>query len=120
MYIIYDSDEIKKLQNKYLLLEMDTIKTPVDTFTAHCIIPTDSINVSEMNTLDLLENEHKTLIKHYKSQKWNLCISSIESLKGIFKGEMDSFYDILTTRIEKYKKTKKNDSWSYIIDKTIS
>jgi len=118
MYIVYEENEIEQLQSKYLLLEMDTIEISNDkTITAHCVLSTDHITLQEIGSITSLENLHKQLMENYKLQKWDCCEDAISHLQGKFKGEMDSFYDELSERINTFKDEGTASSWSPVISK---
>jgi hypothetical protein len=53
----------------------------------------------------------------YCNKDWDFCLTAIDQLKGNFKGSIDSFYDILTDRIHKYKQQDPGDNWKGIYEK---
>jgi len=117
MYIVYKENEIKQLQLKYLLLEMDTVKISEDTtITAHCVISSDDISLDEFSVINKKKSQHIELIKNYKLKNWNKCCDLITVLMGSFKGEMDSFYNILLNRIDELKTTKLDSNWTGVVN----
>jgi len=118
MYIVYEEKEIKQLQLKYLLLPMDTIKISSDKIvTAHCVIDTNHVMLHEMSSLDDIEELHLAMIEDYKSQAWDECIAKIAKLTGIFKGELDTFYNNINERISQLRDTELTSTWTGIIDR---
>lgn len=98
MYIV-ESEAVQSIQDKYLVLELDTVTDPEsgkkETF--YCVI--DSIPFAELPMLQHSIDAHQQLINQYKLQNWKYCASACHGLKGKFNGCMDSFYQHLEDRI---------------------
>ena len=117
MYIVYKESDIEQLRSKYLLLEVDTLKiTNEETITGYCVIDIDHINLNEITTLKTVKEAHENLMDSYKSQNWDFCIDIIDELKGNFKGELDSFYDVLLDRIVSLQNQSINVDWTGVVD----
>ena len=93
------------LTEKYILLELDTIQYAEDSdpITAYCVISGEQIALEEVSLLKQYAETHRALMNNYRKQNWSFCEQAIDSLRGKFKGEMDSFYDVLELRISDYK-----------------
>ena len=116
MYIVYKESDIKQLQQKYLLLEMDTIKvSETQIITPHCVIVSDNVSLHEVSEINAKGKLHRELIERYKNKDWNECEELITKLKGSFKGEVDSFYNTLSKRIINYKENGTLDDWTNVI-----
>ena len=104
MQIIFGNPP-KELTEKYITLQLDTIKYAEDAtpITAYCVISGENVTLEEVSSLKQYADMHKALMINYRKQNWNFCEQAIDSLRGKFKGEMDSFYDILSLRIRDYK-----------------
>lgn len=101
MYIINeDKDTINMLRSKYLVLELDTLEFPDGKTTVmHAVIDSEHVPLQEINMLHKLGDLHQNLMDNYHNQNWAYCHDAIDHLRGKFKGEMDSFYDEIYSRI---------------------
>jgi hypothetical protein len=107
MYII-DQDHVSKIDQRYFVLELDTIIDP-DTArskTYYCVIETMPLN--EMQSAHIAADSHRHLIQAYQRQDWQFCLSAAKGLKGRWNGEIDSFYDILLSRIDRILVAQEN------------
>ena len=117
MNIILGKQAADKLSQKYTVLELDTFRFK------HDDEPVQSYCVVEITDFQDLENsradgvKHGELITNYQSGNWDETLTLIDELYGSWNGEVDSFYDVLKSRIEEFK-SKDDDSWNYVIDRT--
>lgn len=115
MYIVYENNEnnIEQLRSKYLVLELDSIEIkPKEFVTAFCIIDNEHIQLQEMALMNDFSKIHESLIHDYKSKNWESCYEGIDKLTTKFKGEMDSFYDVLLERIKILETSDLADDWT--------
>ena len=115
MYIVYENSEnkIDQLRSKYLVLELDSIEIKPEEFvTAYCVIDNEHIQLQEMTSLNEFRELHEGLMQDYKAQHWDKCYEAIGSLMAKFKGEMDSFYDVLRDRIKILETSELSDNWT--------
>jgi hypothetical protein len=116
MNIILGKENIGIIDDRYLILELDTvlIKGAADPITAYCLVENLALDeVARMNQqLDL----HQHLIRNYKLQNWNFCTQAIEHLRGHWNRELDSFYDALQDRIKTFKQTPPGPDWTGVVD----
>ena len=107
------------LSEKYIVLELDTIQYAKDTnpLTAYCVISGENVALEEVGSLQKNAELHHELIRNYQNQNWEFCEEAIDSLKGKFKGEVDSFYDTLSERIEQFKKYSLDEQWDGVLKK---
>ena len=105
------------LTEKYIVLELDTIQYAEDSdpITAYCVISGEQVTLEEVSLLKQYAETHRALMNNYRKQKWEFCEQAIDSLRGKFKGEMDSFYDVLESRVREYKKELKSDDWTGVL-----
>jgi len=105
------------LTEKYIVLELDTIQYAEDNdpVTAYCVVSGEHVALEEVSLLKQYAETHRALMNNYRKQNWSFCEQAIDSLRGKFKGEMDSFYDILESRVREYKKESKNDDWNGVL-----
>jgi hypothetical protein len=116
MNIIFGSPLIEEISAKYTVLELDTIRLMPDNAesTAYCVV--DKIPVFELDQLHILKQLHEDMITSYKNRKWGSCADAIQSLKGAWGTELDSFYDIMLTRVRQYLSTDPGPDWSPVIE----
>jgi len=121
MYIVTGEEAASIVGDKYLLLELDTIRyskdaAPVRSF---CVIDSEHVPLTDINRIAEYSNLHENLIKEYKKRNWKFCIDALEHLKGIFRGELDSFYDDIEKRCIKFQQSEPPADWDYIYDRTV-
>jgi hypothetical protein len=115
MHIIFGKDN--EIDSKYTLLELDTFYfNSIDQVqTAYCVI--DNVPINDLPKLQSMKKLHADLMENYKKQDWNYCLQAIEHLMGSWGHELDTFYNELLNRIEKYSKKDPESAWSSIIVK---
>jgi len=118
MQIIF-GEPPEELVKKYIILELDTIQYAKDAepITAYCVIGGENVTLEEVSALKQYADMHKALMNNYRKQNWDFCEQAIDSLRGKFKGEMDSFYDVLAARIKDYKKGNTTSEWDGMLRK---
>lgn len=119
MHIIF-GDAIKHIPNSYTVLELDTIRIEPDNqeFKTYCVI--EKIPLAEFPVAEINQKVHADLIGHYKQQDWQFCEDAISVLYGKWDGEIDSFYDDLSRRINQYKQTAPDSSWDGTLVRSIN
>lgn len=104
------------LDQKYTLLDLDTFSLPDGSLhTACCVV--ENIPIAELKETESLKELHANLIKNFALRDWNYCEQAIGHLIGKWGGEVDSFYQELTARIQSLKTQDLDDTWSPIIAK---
>jgi adenylate cyclase len=118
MYIIFGHEQANQLATKYTVLELDTVQMPLNkgTQTAYAVL--ESTSIGDLFRLEEIKKHHADLIENYRNQKWEDCQRCIAILTGAFKGELDSFYQSLETRIHKYMSQTPDPTWTPVIAKT--
>lgn len=113
MNIIFKSN-LAGLEGKYTVLDLDTFRLPDGTeHTACCVV--ENIPITELPQTESLKRLHASLIENFGQREWRACEQAIEALRGKWGGELDSFYDNLTVRIDVLKTQTLDDSWSPVI-----
>lgn len=117
MNIIFGSEQAKELSNKYTVLELDTFQIGLQgpTVTAYCTV--ESIPIEELAQLESTVNQHLHLMINYRLKNWADCIKGIDALKGKWRGELDSFYQDLESRVKVLIENPPPADWSPIIIK---
>ena len=119
MNIILGRENIEQAQEKYTVLELDTliINGAADPVTAYCLI--EQVPIDQIAGIDRFRELHNNLMKNYRLRNWKFCEDAIEHLRGQWGGELDSFYTEMNQRISHLKKEVLTPQWNGIIDKTI-
>lgn len=112
MNIILGRENVEHLVDKYVVLELDTLKLSPDTepVTAYCIL--EQLPLEEMLTLEEFKSLHENLIKNYKLKNWKFCEDAFEHLYGKWRGDLDSFYTNLEQRVADYKANDPGSDWT--------
>jgi hypothetical protein len=115
MHIILGEQNVQEVEDKYVVLELDTFHTvsqgePVSAF---CLI--ENIPIQELPQVDQYRDLHRQLIKNYRAANWKFCEDAIEHLQGRWNGEVDSFYEMLSARIQQQKTDPISQNWDPVI-----
>ena len=118
MNIIFGVENIPELDEKYVVLELDTFKLPgkSEPMTAYCVV--ENVPIMTMAQVDSMKNLHHNLMLNYRKKDWKYCGDALEHLMGFWGGEMDTFYEEIQKRISSYKQQDPGETWNGIIDKT--
>lgn len=116
MNIIFGTAEVTKLQEKYIVLELDTVtirsSKPI---TAYGVV--ENLPLEEFAKVEIFTKLHQDLMDNYRNRNWHFCINAIDSLMGFWGKQIDSFYEVLKTRILGYIETEPDNSWTGIVPK---
>ena len=118
MNIIVGEENIQDVNDRYLILELDSFRIdkkskPIKTF---CLI--EEITLDSIFNFERYRDLHKNLLKNYRLKNWKFCLDALEHLKGQWNGELDSFYDVLEERVLKYQDLGTGPDWDGVIDKS--
>lgn len=111
--ILATQEDIKPVQERYLVLELDTFRIKGNEIPSWCIIDAGDIGLSEMTELAHFKEQHENLMRNYKKGDLNFVEQMLEHLKGKFGGNVDSFYTELYARTQQTKA----DPWDPVIEK---
>lgn len=116
MNIILENEVTDQIGDKYILLELDTFlrTTNGQRVKSYAVVSRDDIVLQEIPLMEHNERLHANLIKNYKKGDFNFCKQAIAALQGKWKGEIDSYYMILGSRIKQLELDKPDD-WDYVI-----
>ena len=117
MYIIFGHEQATQLATKYTVLELDTIQIPSSNSTQTAYAVLESTSIGDLFRLEEIKKHHSDLIESYRDQKWEDCQRYIALLTGAFKGELDSFYQSLETRIAEYMSQDPDPNWTAVVTK---
>ena len=111
MHIILGEQNVKEVGDKYVVLELDTFRTvdQGELVSAFCLI--ENVPIQELPEVDRYRDLHQQLIKNYRSANWKFCEDALEHLQGRWNGEVDSFYSMLSQRIQEQKRCADSSQW---------
>jgi len=113
MNIILENKLTEELKEKYMLVELDTFQyNDGQSMKSYGIVTKDEITLHDFQNVDMYVELHNNLIKNYRMKNWKFCEDSLDHLRGKFRGEFDTFYAIMTERIEQLKGIDLPDTWS--------
>lgn len=120
MKVIFGKQAAESLGNRMTVLELDTffqvgLSEPI---TAYAVIDTEAIPLQEIPTMSNFVELHNNMMSEYRKQNWNYCEQAIEHLLGKWKGDLDTFYTDLESRIKQLKETNLSKDWQGIIINT--
>jgi hypothetical protein len=115
MHIIFGKENARTLENKYTVLELDTFNFENSELIvpAYCII--ENVSIDELPNLEKSKQLHRELISNYGKQNWDICLKNIGLLIGCWGGEIDTFYQDVHNRINKFKENPPDNDWSPVI-----
>lgn len=111
MHIILGEQNVREVSDKYVVLELDTFRT-ADTgelISAFCLI--ENVPIHELSQVDQYRDLHQQLIKNYRSANWKFCEDALEHLEGRWNGEVDSFYSVMSRRVQAQKHSRDSTIW---------
>jgi hypothetical protein len=116
MHIIFGDSQAQVLADKYTVLELDTFQLASGLLIkAYCTVET--IPIEELSMLDAIKKQHSDLLINYSIKNWSDCLTALKNLKGKWRGELDTFYKDLESRINGYIINPPPANWSPIIVK---
>jgi hypothetical protein len=120
MKVIFGKQVAESLADRMTILELDTFFQPglVDPITVYAVLENTSVPISEIPVIEQQRELHNTMMLEYRQRNWNYCEQALEHLLGKWCGELDSFYQELSTRIAQLKETKLSDDWTGIVINT--
>jgi hypothetical protein len=116
MNIIF-GDSATVLPDHYIKLELDTFRSPNGSrsVTSYCLV--EKLTVNELPSPEPYKKIHADLLEAYKQKHWNYCQQAIQALMGHWGGELDTFYQDLSQRVNKYQASDPGAEWDAAIVK---
>ena len=116
MNIIFGDSAAQKAQEKYIVLELDTFQVDQQQTTTYALV--ERVSLMEMPSLDKFKELHSKLMTEYRKRNWKYCEDVMEHLQGKWNGELDTFYTVLTERIQDLKTQSLGDDWTGIVQRS--
>lgn len=116
MHIIF-GESAKDLDQKFTVLELDTIKFQQtgQTVTSYCLV--ENIPLGDFPVIDAYVKVHHDMMQAYRDQNWEYVETAIKGLSGKWNGEVDSFYEHLFQRVQHLKENPPGDNWEWAVVK---
>lgn len=113
MQIIFGNKarELIGIESAYTLLELDTIQPSPDHEPEPSFCVLTNVPLTEIHLLEQKNKMHSDMLWFYKKQQWGECIDLIKMLKGSWNGELDTFYDEIVSRINRFAVSPPDESW---------
>lgn len=110
MNIIF-GDAVEMLPDDYVVLELDTVLVlPMNQkIKTWCVI--ESLDTSDYINFDNNKRLHNELLEQYRHRNWSRALNIIDSLIGQWGKEIDSFYEVLKSRISDLQNNPPNETW---------
>ena len=117
MFVIQNGDHLDAISKKYTILELDTllIKDGMEV-TNYGVIGPAELNISLLTDFQRMVGLHDAFMQNYKQQHWEFCKTAIETLTGSINPFMDTFYETMQRRIDKFEKESTVDSTFPCVD----
>lgn len=115
MHIILGEQHAEAVSDRYVVLELDTFRSgnQHDPVSAFCVI--ENVPIHELSEVATYRDLHQQLIKNYRTANWPFCEHALEHLQGRWNGEIDSFYKILSARVQEQKQQACDSAWDAAI-----
>lgn len=117
MKVIYGKESAQALEQRATILELDTFFQAglTEPITAYAVLEASNVPIVEIATMDKTIDLHNTMMVEYRKKNWSYCEQALEHLKGKWGGEIDSFYEIFSERIQELKETDLSDDWTGVV-----
>lgn len=117
MNIIFASNQIDQIAEKYTVLELDTVHVVAKGLeqTAYCVI--EKIPMTDIFQLESLKQQHHNMMTQYKNRSWHSCQQQISALVGAWGGEIDGFYHVMLARVNEHMVNEPKPDWTPVIQK---
>jgi hypothetical protein len=113
MKIILNNHLTDDIKEKYVVLELDTIRSAdyPESLTAHALVDMSCFSLEEITEMDQYIELHENLMSHYRLKNWKYCEDAIEVLLDRWRGELRTFYQDLLSRISTLKELDLSPDW---------
>lgn len=104
-----ETNESVKDSYATLQLDMIAVKGKKEAVTIFTLVG-DS-NFKDSSEFKNLEKSHIKILDYYFSQKWQECLNEIETAKILCNNLMSEYYEIMSIRINEFKKSPPPNNW---------
>jgi len=113
MNIVLENNLTEDIKEKYMLVELDTFQyEDGNTQKSFAVVSKDEITLQDFQNVGMYVELHNNFIKNYRLKNWKFCEDALDHLTGKFRGEFDSFYQVMRDRITQLKDMNLPDTWT--------
>lgn len=116
MHIIFDEAAKSELSDKHVVLELDTITVQGKKFTAYCVV--EHIPFQDIGRIGTLYDAHHAMLDNYKKRCWQESLDLLDKVIGQWGGRVDSFYNIMQSRLQDYLVNEPSSDWQPAIERS--
>lgn len=112
-------EEADELRKKYTVLELDTFRfsDTLDTVTSWCVLDTSSVTLNDLPQMSQFVDLHNNMMRNYRLRNWKYCSDALEHLVGKWRGEVDSFYSVMESRVRHFSENAPDPDWDGTVKK---
>lgn len=100
MQIIFGHENALKLQERYIVLELESLEVHNGQFLdAYCVVPAEKVAFTEVSQIEHSKKLHNDFVSALKRKDYKLCRDLYVHMIGRFGGELDTFYEEILKRI---------------------
>jgi hypothetical protein len=110
MQIIFDEKLVPELQERYIILELDTVMQPGMTKPIILYALIEDPDIETITRLPDLLKQHHELVTAYKDSQWDVAKFNAYAMKGAWKGQLDEFYDLVAETSADYE--SRGEQWN--------
>ena len=112
-------EHIKAMKERYIVLELDTFKGPMDSVPITCygIISAQDLTIEKLPKAEQMAALHQNMMANFGTQNWQFCVDAIEHLMDFWPEGYSEFYQSILDRIADYTANPPGDNWKPIIIK---
>lgn len=118
MHIVF-GNVAQDLRDRYTVLELDTFRDPNTGHetTAWCVV--ESLALPDIMEIVDLCAKHAEIMSAYHKRQWEIVIDRCHELRSRWNGELDSFYDIMTQRVQELQQNQPDPDWDGKIPRSL-
>jgi hypothetical protein len=104
MQIVFDRAVAEQLRERYTVLELETFSAGDlgETLTAFCVVPSEKLAFMDLTKLDEQVENHNAYLTALTNKQWATVVQFYDTVRGMFGGELDSFYSETVSRANLY------------------
>ena len=104
-----ETNEAVKDSYATLQLDMLAVKGKKEAVSIYCLLGDPDFR--QTKDFKDLESKHNIILDYYFSQKWTEAINEMKSAKSLCKNVMSDYYDMMSERINEFKKSPPPENW---------
>jgi len=113
MNIVLENNLTEDIKEKYMLVELDTFQYEDGaTQKSFAVITKDEITLQDFQNVEMYVDLHNNFMKNYRQKNWKFCEDALDHLRGKFRQDLDSFYQVMSDRISQLKGIELPESWT--------